>query len=371
VAAAEGDPFVRGAGVLVCLGIGASFHGCAAPAADSPARAALTAESRPDSPRPPPSRTIRLSGTLEAVRTTRVAVPAISGPGYELTLTRIVPNGSGVQEGDVIAEFDPLQQLDEARQSAARFDDLSFQVRQKAADNTAAAEKRRSERQQAQATLEKALLEVSKAPVQSEAEATRNRLLADKARAQLESLDRRHPDEERADRAALRVLELQRDRQRAVNDRARANLEKLRVRAPLGGMAAHATRYNNGAMVRPQEGDQLTRGNTLLSIFDPGQMLVRVSVAEPDGALLRQGLEAVVYVDAFPDVALRARFVSASPVAAAPVLSSGVKTFRAVFRLDQTDPRLMPDLSAAVVFKAAGGPPRAGDAVAPATGASR
>jgi multidrug resistance efflux pump len=292
---------------------------------------------------------------LEAVRSTRVAVPAITGPGYELTLTRIIPNGATVKLGDVIAEFDPLQQLDEARQSAAKFDDLSYQVRQKAADNVAAAERRASERQQAVATLEKALLEVSKAPVLSETEATRNQLLADKARAQLDSLDRRHPAEARADAAALRVLELQRDRQRGANDRARANLEKLRVRAPIAGMVAHATRYNNGAMVRPQEGDQLTRGNTLLSIFDPGEMLVRASVAEPDGALLHPGLEATVHIDAFPDIALRAHFVSASPVAAAPVLSSGVKSFRAVFRLADRDPRLMPDLSAAVVVETSDG----------------
>ena len=338
---------VRGAGALVSLACGLLLWGCAAPAAD--AEGPIEAASAP--PEGVGTRTIRLSGVLEAVRSTRVAVPAITGPGYELTLTRIVPNGARVAPGDVIAEFDPLQQLDEARQSAAKFDDLSYQVRQKAADNVAAAERRASERQQAVATLEKALLEVSKAPVLSDTDATRNELLAEKARAQLDSLERRHPAEARADAAALRVLELQRDRQRAANERARANLEKLRVRAPIAGMVAHATRYNNGAMVRPQEGDQLTRGNTLLSIFDPGEMLVRASVAEPDGALLRPGLEAVVHIDAFPDITLRAQFASASPVAAAPVLSSGVKSFRAVFRLLDRDARLMPDLSAAVVVE--------------------
>jgi multidrug resistance efflux pump len=288
---------------------------------------------------------------LEAVRSTRVSVPAVTGPTYQMTLTRLVPNGATVPKGAVVAEFDPLEQLDQARQSAAKYDDLSFQYRQKAADNRAAAERRRSERQQAEADLEKAQLEVSKESVLSATEAERNRILAEKARAQLESIGRRHPDEERADAAALRVLELQRDRQKAAYDRARANLEKLRVRAPIGGMVAYALRYNNGTMVRPQEGDRLSRNSTIMSIFDPGEMLVRVSVAEPDGALLRPNLEALVYVDAFPDVALKARFVAASPVAASPVLSGGLKSFRAVFRLEQTDPRLTPDLSAAVVIQ--------------------
>lgn len=295
---------------------------------------------------------MRLSGVLEAVRSTRIVVPQVAGPPVAMTLTRVVPNGAVVRAGDVIAEFDPLEQLDLARQSAARYEDLSYQVRQRQADNLANAERRRSEHESAEAALEKALLEVSKASVLSEAEAAKNEILAAKARAQLESHVRRHPDEERADRAALRILELQRDRQKAAHDRAQGNLEKLRLRAPLGGMVAHATRFNNGLMVRPQEGDRMTRNNALMTIFDPGDMLVRVSVAEPDGALLHAGLQATVHVDAYPDLALRAHFVNASPVAAAPLLGAGVKGFRAVFRLDDADPRLMPDLSAAVVFEA-------------------
>jgi hypothetical protein len=115
-------------------------------------------------------------------------------------------------------------------------------------------------------------------------------------------------------------------------------------------MVALSSFYNNGSMVRPQAGDRLYRNNTLLSIFDPAEMLVRVNVAEPDGALLTPGLNAKVLVDAYPDLTLGARFVAASPVAAAAALGRGSKTFTAVFRLEGSDPRLMPDLSAAIVF---------------------
>jgi multidrug resistance efflux pump len=293
---------------------------------------------------------VRWTGLLEAVRSTRVTVPQVTGQTFRMTLTRIVPNGATVGKGDLIAEFDPLDQLDQARQSAAKFDDLAHQVRQRQADNAANVEKRRLEREQAEADLAKARLDVSKAPVLGDIEAQQNTIREAKAQARVESLRRTHPEEERADRAALRVLELQRDRQRAAHERALANLERLKVRAPLAGMVAHAGFYNNGAMVRPQVGDQLTRNSTLLNIFDPGEMLVRVSVAEPDGALLRPNLTARVYVDAYPDMTLPASFVAASPIAASPALGRGLKTFMAVFRLEGSDPRLMPDLSAAIVL---------------------
>ena len=44
----------------------------------------------------------------------------------------------------------------------------------------------------------------------------------------------------------------------------------------------------------------------------------------------------------------------ASPVASS-ALGSPIKTFTAVFKLDKTDPHLMPDLSAAVVLDASTG----------------
>ena len=298
------------------------------------------------------TRTVRLSGTLEAVRSTRVSVPQVTGPAIRMTLTRLVPNGAAVAAGQVVAEFDPIEQLDQARESAARYDDLSHQVRQREADNAANVERRRSEREQAEADLAKARLEVSKAPVLSEIEVQQNEIRAAQALARVESLARTHADQERADRAALRVLELQRDRQRAAYEQAQANLEKLRVRSPIAGTVAHATFYSNGSMVRPQEGDQMTRNNMVMSIFDPGEMLLRVNVPEPDGALLQDGLAGTVYVDAYPDMTVPARFVAASPVAATSGLGRGIKAFVAIFHLEDADPRLMPDLSAAVVFEA-------------------
>ena len=339
---------MRAAVAVVCAVVLAACSGANAPArkpaASSPVTAAPGGAAR--------SRTVRWTGLLEAVRSTRVTVPQVTGPTFRMTLTRIVPNGATVAKGDVIAEFDPLEQLDQARQSSAKFDDLSHQVRQRQADNAANLEKRRLERQQAEADLAKARLDVTKGPVLGDIEAKQNVILAAKAEARLQSLAKTHPEEERADRAALRVLELQRDRQRAAHQRALANLEKLRVKAPLAGMVAHAGFYNNGAMVRPQVGDQLGRNSTLLSIFDPGEMLVRVSVAEPDGALLRPNLTASVFVDAYPDMTLSASFVAASPIASTPGLGRGIKTFMAVFKLEGSDPRLMPDLSAAVVLAA-------------------
>jgi hypothetical protein len=57
-----------------------------------------------------------------------------------------------------------------------------------------------------------------------------------------------------------------------------------------------------------------------------------------------------VNFDAYPDLFVPGHFDSASPMAAS-ALGSPIKTFTAVFKLDRTEPRLMPDLSAAIVLE--------------------
>ena len=131
----------------------------------------------------------------------------------------------------------------------------------------------------------------------------------------MESLKKSNAFHDKGDAAALRILELQRDRQKVALERAQSNMAKLELRATLAGMVAHQNLYRKNSMGHAQEGDQLYRGQPLVSIFDPTEMLVRCAVGEPDGAALVPEASATVYLDAYPELALPAHFEFASPVA--------------------------------------------------------
>src|SRR5262245_21812478 len=107
--------------VAVAVLCGTVLTGCSEskqPVANTPApRSSSAATSANNAAR---ARTVRWTGLLEAVRSTRVTVPQVTGESFRITLTKIVPNGTTVKKGDVIAEFDPLDQLDQARQSSAK-----------------------------------------------------------------------------------------------------------------------------------------------------------------------------------------------------------------------------------------------------------
>jgi len=179
----------------------------------------------------------------------------------------------------------------------------------------------------------------------------KNETKAEDATARVASLKLSQHAHDVSEAAALRVLELQRDRQKVSLERALNNADRLQVKAPLSGMVALESIWRNNSLGKPQEGDQLFTGQSLVRIFDPSRMVVEAVFGEPDGAVLVPGTRAKVRLDAYADLVFDAEFVSASPVAAS-ALGVPIKTFSARFRLIQTDPHLLPDLSAAVIVEA-------------------
>ena len=297
---------------------------------------------------PEPPDHIRSTGTVQAVRVQNIAVPQIRGPGGQLTLTHFIANGTSVKKDDLIAEFDKVQQMDDARDARAKVDDLNHQVEQMRAQNRSDQARRAADLKQAEADLAKAEIELQKGEVLSEIDRLKNQAKAEDARAHLTSLKKSGQFHDVADAAALKLLELQRDRQQIALDRATNNMERLSVRAPISGMVALESAWRNGAQGPFQEGDQAWPGQPLVRIFDPTEMIVNTQVSEPDGAVISQrGARARVFLDAYPDVAFDAHLESASPVASGG-LQSPIRAFSAKFKIDSRDVRILPDLSAAV-----------------------
>ncbi len=297
-------------------------------------------------------REVRITGTVQAVHSFKILVPQISGNYTNMTLTHMIPNGSRVTEGDVVATFDATTMMDAARDAKAKYDDMGHQVDQKRAQNRADAETRNSALVQAESDLAKAQIELRKGPVLSEIDRSKNEEQARIARIHVESLKKSNALHDKADAAALRYMELQRDRQKVALERAQSNIDKLTIKAPLTGMVAQELVYRANSMSHAQEGDQLYRGQPLVSIFDPTLMQVRCSVGEPDVYALVPGVKATVHLDAYPDLALPAHFENASPVASSS-FGSPIKTFTAMFHIEKGDAHLLPDLSAAVVIEPA------------------
>jgi HlyD family secretion protein len=293
------------------------------------------------------TRTLRVTGVIQPLRSFIVQVPVIQGQGGNVTLTRLVGNGAKVSTGDLLAEFDSTKEQQALRDASAKYEDFAHQVEQKAAEHRNNAAKRNSDLEQAKADLAKARIELRKGPVLTEIDLKKDEIKVRDGQAHVASLQKSTASNEQAEAAESRILELQRDRQKLAVERARTNIEKLALRAPLSGMVALQNVYRNNSMGHAQEGDQLWPGTPLLRLFDPNEMEVNVAIQEPDVVVLASNTRATVHLDAYPNIKFQAVFESASPVASS-AMQSPIRTFSARFRLLSGDPHLLPDLSAAV-----------------------
>ncbi|MGH9393291.1 MAG: efflux RND transporter periplasmic adaptor subunit, partial [Terriglobales bacterium] len=301
------------------------------------------------------TRALRVGGTTVAVHSFTLRIPQIPGQSAQFVLVSIIPNGARVKQGDELAQFDATTEIQNALDAKAKFDDLAHQVEDTQAQNRASAEQRASDLQQAQADLGKAQLELKKAPILSAIDAQTDQLNLEDAGAHIASLKKENALKDQADAAGLRVLELKRDQQKVEWERAQSTVAKLTLRAPLAGMVGLSPVFRSNSEGPAQPGDQLYSGQGLLRIFNPDDMAVAGQINEADGATLTPGLKGVLHLDAYPDAKLAVHFVSASPVAVAGGFGIPLRTFSVRFHVDQADPRLFPDLSAAVDLEVASG----------------
>jgi multidrug efflux pump subunit AcrA (membrane-fusion protein) len=97
-----------------------------------------------------------------------------------------------------------------------------------------------------------------------------------------------------------------------------------------------------------QEGEEVRPGVPIVEVVSRAGMQVRARINQADGHRMRLGLPATVRLDAYPGVALRGRLEQLTPVASVSDLSTRVRVFVGIFSVAGDEPRLMPDLSAAL-----------------------
>jgi multidrug resistance efflux pump len=300
------------------------------------------------------SGSLRLTGKTEAVQARAILAPLLAGQQVStLTITRMAPNGTRVKRGDLLAEFDRQAQLRDFMDKQAESSDENDKVLEAQAKEIADRAKDETDIVQAEDSLSKARLEMQKIDILSRIDAEETRENLDEAEATLTQLKETFSLKRKAAQASIRILEIQRDRTRETMLHAQANAALMQIRSPIDGIVVYNTIWKEGTMGEVQEGDQVRPGVPFMQVVDPAAMEVQVKVNQEDLLSLSPGQTARVYLDAYPDLVLQGQLESIDPMGQRGDFSSQLRTFTANFSIQGSDPRLMPDLSAAVEINAA------------------
>ena len=294
-------------------------------------------------------RTIRMTGTTEAVHMRSIVAPILEGEHMGmLTITKLMSSGSKVRAGDVLAEFDRQAQTREFIDKQAQYEDLANKVMEEQAKENAARAADETEIAQAESSLRKAELEAQKLELLSRIDAEKNQEALEEAKATLQQLRTTFDLKRQSAHAGIRLLELQGDRARQVMEHAQKNAELMVVHAPIDGIAVLNTIWKQGKMGEVQEGDQVRPGITFMQVVDPSQMQVRAFANQQDFLNLQLGQQAEVRLDAYPELVFAGKLEEMAPAATPGDFSSKLRNFTVVVSIAGNDPKLMPDLSAAV-----------------------
>jgi HlyD family secretion protein len=299
--------------------------------------------------------TVRLKGMTTAVGARAIEAPLIAGQQVgTLTIVKLIPSGTRVKKGDLLVEFDRQAQLRDAVDKQAQSEDQNEKVIEEQAKEDAARAKDETEITQAEDALSKAQLEMGKIELMSKIDAEKAQEDLDEAQATLAQLKQTFDLKRKAAQASIRILEIQRDRTRETMLHAQANSALMQIHAPIDGIVVLNSIFKGGSLGEVQEGDQVRPGVPFMQVVDPAIMEVRVPVNQEDVLGLRIGEKAQVHLEAYSDLVLEGQLDSIDPMGTPGDFSGKIRKFSATFSITGHDPRLMPDLSAAVDVEDAG-----------------
>lgn len=310
-------------------------------------------------PRIQGSRTDVNRGGSANMLTTRQAMAVGGGAGqatgfgaaqandFSLILTKLAEAGTHVKPGDVIVQFDTTlqdQRLDDYKDSLIQLD---ANIKNQMASMDSQKESHVQQVRAAKAAWQTAVLNQQTNQVVSVINAMLNDVAAEQAKAQYEQLVYEDDLLDQQQQARTRSIELNRDQSQLELQRSEANIKRMTMTAPIGGYVVMATLVRNGEFGTVRIGDQVRPGQPILYIENPDSMVVNADLNQVDAQSVRAGMKAVVRLDAYNDIVLPATLTGIGAMAED-------STFRAAYvskipleiKLDKTDPRVIPDLSA-------------------------
>jgi multidrug efflux pump subunit AcrA (membrane-fusion protein) len=290
-----------------------------------------------------------LSGTVEAVQSTTVAAPRLSGPNSNsLVISKLIRPGTVVRPGDLLVEFDRQEQLKQALDRRAELNDLEQQIRKKDAEERAARARDDSELQQGQSALSRAELEMIKNPMIAKIQAEKNALALEQAQAKLKQLKTTYELKRRAAEADVRVLLIRRDKAASAMKQAETNATRMEIHSPIPGLAVIRSIWKSSNMAEIQEGEEVRAGVPVVDIVNPAVMRVRARANQADINDLKTGQTVRMGLDAYPALSFSGKIAQISPIAVTSTLSPKVRSFIVLIDVNGSHPNLMPDLTASL-----------------------
>jgi HlyD family secretion protein len=293
-------------------------------------------------------RVIRLTGRINAVESYTIKAPRLARQmSSSMIITKILPTGTSVKKGDILVEFDNQNQLNNIRDREAEYDNLVHQIDKKLADQTAAIATDKTELKGAEIDVQTAKVEIRKNDLIPQNQAEINLENLKEAEAKLKLLEETLALKREAEAADLRILQIQRDRAEKAVIHERNNISEMIISSPMDGLVVLTPMSKGTRTLDPEEGDEVSSGRDIMLVVNPEAMEVTAQINQVDISHVYVGQPAEILLDAYPELHFPGTVEHVSAVASPSSNSSRIRYFTVLISVQGSDPKLLPDLTAA------------------------
>ncbi len=296
-------------------------------------------------------------GELRALRTDVLRVPGTSG---RLRIARLAPAGSFAAAGDLIAEFDASEAQVGIEERQIETERLAAQISKARAELALDESEDRARLQHARFAVRLAELDVKRNELLPPAEALRNTRALDDARERLDELESGNQTRRGRDVAELVLLRSRAAESQRELEQDRRGLAGLRVIAPHAGWVALArgvgdSLTHDAVAASVHAGDELNAGAAVAEIRDPSRLELSALANDNDDTRLQIGQTAKVWLDAWPDRALKGELTHVTRAATDPQSPGLPGRHEVIISLDMFDVFASAGISSEQVAEVASG----------------
>lgn len=291
-----------GLGLVVLIGGGAYYWNVVRPAQQRQAALAAIAKTAPVR-RTNLEMRLRLSGQTSAREYAFLIAPRIRYRGVDpsMVLLKLIPSGTIVKKGDVVAEFDPQAMRDRLDDTLASVKDYENSIEKRRVEQELDMETLQQSLRQAKAAVDKAKLDFKTLDIRTDIDRELLKLSVDEAEAAYKEQQTDVPQKIVSQKSDMRILELTKKIEDINLERQQGDLRKMQIKAPIDGMVVLQTMFRPGGdQVTLAVGDQVRPGQPIMKIIDSRTMQVEGTINQSESSDFRIGQTATVNLDAFP-----------------------------------------------------------------------
>jgi HlyD family secretion protein len=292
------------------------------------------------------SRTLIESGEVMAVSEAVIAAPRIRGGSIQIT--ELVPEGTWVEIGDFLIQFDDSNAQAELTLAEEKLTSQAADLEKTRALMARTISNLENSQTLARFTLEQAELQLEASGFESEARREQMRLRLREANSELVKIAKQLESQAIINDCELAEATLKNNQAQTDIESIKTRLKLYRIVAPLAGMVTYKVVGSWNSSERLRNGYTAHAGEKLLSIPDLSRMQIRISLNEVDWPFICQGQAVGITLDAFPESTWQGQVRDIAKLAQQVSRRNHQKGFVAYIDVDGSDNLLKPGMTAKV-----------------------